>query len=62
MMNIYIAVLTLVLLLVSPKMMSVNNILVKDTYEQEFISSIERNYYRYTLRPREVLAKVTFTF
>lgn len=42
--------------------MSVNNILGKSTYEREFISSIERNYYRYTLRPREVLAKVSFAF
>ena len=40
----------------------VNNILGKSTYEREFISSIERNYYRYTLRPREVLAKVSFSF
>lgn len=40
----------------------VNNILSKDTYEREFISSIERNYYRYTLRSREVLAKVSFSF
>ena len=42
--------------------LSVNNILGKSTYEREFISSIERNYYRYTLRPREVLAKVSFAF
>ena len=42
--------------------LDVNNILGKDIYEREFISSIERNYYRYTLRPREVLAKVSFTF
>ena len=42
--------------------LNVNNILGKSTYEREFISSIERNYYRYTLRPREVLAKVSFTF
>lgn len=41
---------------------NVNNILGKDTYEREFISSIEKNYYRYTLRPREVLAKVSLTF
>lgn len=40
----------------------INNILGKDTYEREFISSIERNYYRYTLRPREVSAKVLLTF
>lgn len=39
----------------------VNNILGKSEYEREFISSIERNYYRYKLRPREVLAKVSFT-
>ena len=42
--------------------LDVNNIFGKSTYEREFISSIERNYYRYTLRPREVLAKVSFTF
>lgn len=42
--------------------LSVNNILGKSTYEREFISSIERNYYRYMLRPREVLAKVSFAF
>ena len=42
--------------------LSVNNILGKSTYEREFISSIERNYYKYTLRPREVLAKVSFAF
>lgn len=40
----------------------VNNILGKASYEREFISSIERNYYRYNLRPREVLIKVSFTF
>lgn len=42
--------------------LDINNILGKSTYEREFISSIEHNYYRYTLRPREVLAKVSFTF
>ncbi len=42
--------------------LNVNNILGKSTYEREFISSIERNYYRYTLRPREVLVKVSFAF
>lgn len=42
--------------------LDINNILGKTTYEREFISSIERNYYCYTLRPREVLAKVSFTF
>ena len=42
--------------------LNVNNMLGKSTYEREFVSSIERNYYRYTLRPREVLAKVSFTF
>ena len=42
--------------------LNVNNIFGKSTYEREFISSIERNYYRYTLRPREVLAKVSFAF
>ncbi|MBQ7772535.1 MAG: hypothetical protein IJ383_00485 [Bacteroidales bacterium] len=42
--------------------LNVNNIFGKYTYEREFISSIERNYYRYTLRPREVLAKVSFAF
>lgn len=40
----------------------VNNILGKSTYEREFISSIERNYYRYTLRPREALVKFSFAF
>lgn len=42
--------------------LDINNILGKSTYEREFISSIERNYYRYTLRPREVVAKVSFTY
>lgn len=42
--------------------LDINNILGKTTYEREFISSIERNYYRYTLRPREAVAKVSFTF
>lgn len=42
--------------------LNVNNILGKSIYERKFISSIERNYYRYTLRPREVLAKVSFAF
>ena len=42
--------------------LNINNILGKSTYEREFISSIQRNYYRYTLRPREVLAKVSFAF
>lgn len=42
--------------------LDMNNIFGKSTYEREFISSIERNYYRYTLRPREVLAKLSFTF
>ena len=42
--------------------LNVNNILGKSTYEREFISSFERNYYRYTLRPREVLVKVSFAF
>ena len=39
-----------------------NNILGKSVYEREFVSSIERNYYRFTLRPREFLAGVSFTF
>ena len=42
--------------------LDINNIFGKSSYEREFISSIERNYYCYTLRPREVLAKVSFTF
>ena len=42
--------------------LSINNILGKSTYERESVSSIERNYYRYTLRPREVLVNVSFTF
>ena len=42
--------------------LNVNNMLGKSTYEREFVSSIETNYYRYMLRPREVLAKVSFTF
>lgn len=42
--------------------LNVNNLLGKSSYEREFISSIERNYYRYTLRPREVLVKVSFAF
>lgn len=42
--------------------LAINNILGKSTYERESVSSIERNYYRYTLRPREVLVNVSFTF
>ena len=42
--------------------MKANNILGKSVYEREFVSSIERNYYRFTLRPREFLAGVSFTF
>ena len=42
--------------------LNVNNLLGKSIYQRESISSIEKNYYRYTLRPREVLAKVSFTF
>ncbi len=42
--------------------LNVNNILGKSVYEREFISSIERNFYRYTLRPREVLVNVLFAF
>lgn len=42
--------------------LSLNNLLGKSVYEREFISSIERNYYCYTLRPREAVAKVSFTF
>lgn len=42
--------------------LAINNILGKSTYEREYVSSIERNYYRYTLRPREVLVNVSFTF
>ena len=30
--------------------------------ENDYPYSSERNYYRYTLRPREVLAKVSFAF
>lgn len=43
-------------------LLNVNNLLGKSVYQCEFISSIERDYYRYTLRPREVLARVSFTF
>lgn len=42
--------------------LTLNNLLGKSVYEREFISSIERNYYCYTLRPREAVAKVSFTF
>lgn len=38
-----------------------NNILGKSVYEREFVSSIERNYNRFTLRPREFLVGVSFT-
>lgn len=37
-----------------------NNILGKSVYEREFVSSIERNYNRFTLRPREFLVGVSF--
>lgn len=40
----------------------VNNIMGKSTYEREFVSSIERNYYRYTLRPREFIVGLSFNF
>ena len=43
-------------------LLNVNNLLGKSVYQCEFISSIERDYYRYTIRPCEVLAKVSFTF
>lgn len=39
-----------------------NNVLGKSVYEREFVSSIERNYYRFALRPREILTRVSFTF
>ena len=42
--------------------LKVNNILGKSAYEREFVSSIERNYYRYTLRPREFIAGLSFNF
>lgn len=35
---------------------------VEGKHEREFVSSIERNYYRFTLRPREFLAGLSFTF
>lgn len=40
----------------------VNNIMGKSSYEREFVTSIERNYYRYTLRPREFILGVSFNF
>lgn len=43
-------------------LLKANNILGKSVYEREFVSSIERNYYRFTLRPREFLAGVSLTF
>ena len=42
--------------------LKVNNIMGKSTYEREFVSSIERNYYRYTLRPREFIIGLSFNF
>ncbi len=42
--------------------LNINNLLGKSAYEREFVSSIESNYYRYTLRPREIVGKVSFTF
>lgn len=42
--------------------LKVNNILGKSVYEREFVSSIERNYYRFTLRPREFMAGISFSF
>ena len=40
----------------------VNNLIGQSRYEQEFISSIEQNYYRYTLRLREIIGKISFNF
>ncbi len=40
----------------------VNNLLGRSLYERDFVSSIEQTYCRYTLRPRDFLAKVSFTF
>ncbi|MGL5938011.1 MAG: carboxypeptidase-like regulatory domain-containing protein [Phocaeicola sp.] len=42
--------------------LKVNNLLGRESYEREFISSIEQNYYLYSLRPREYIAKVSFRF
>ncbi len=42
--------------------LNINNLLGKSAYEREFVSSIERNFYRYTLRPREIIGKISFTF
>ena len=42
--------------------LKVNNIMGKSTYEREYVSSIERNYYRYTLRPRELIVGISFNF
>ncbi len=40
----------------------VNNLLGRSLYERDYVSSIEQTYCRYTLRPREFLAKAAFTF
>ncbi len=39
-----------------------NNLWGKTIYEREFVSSIESNFYRYTLRPREFIVKISFSF
>ena len=42
--------------------LKVNNIMGKSIYQREFVSSIERNFYRYTLRPREFIIGLSFNF
>lgn len=42
--------------------LDVNNIMGRSVYEREFVSSIEQNRCLYTLRPREVIVGVSFSF
>ena len=39
-----------------------NNILSKSRYNRESISSIQKNYYYYMLRPCDITCKVSFSF
>lgn len=40
----------------------INNILGKSVLEREFISSVQKNAYRYLLRPRDIICKALFSF
>jgi len=42
--------------------LKVNNVIGHVSYEQEFVSSIEQNNCLFMVRPREIVAKVSFSF